>query len=184
MHMDNLVPLASVIIAFAAVVFTTLFMARQTREIAHERNALALLEAIDRICAAPIVEAFQELQGVHERYPTDDDLRSRYPGSADERALYVVGQYIETVACLARRGVLNASLIVDAVGLLIRTHWQTIQPFILHRRRFENNDCIYENFEWLARYSEWWKDVPRPRNDPNYDPQQFAPGRRVRAPLT
>jgi hypothetical protein len=40
-------------------------------------------------------------------------------------------------------------------------------------RRVRNNEFLFENFEWLALYSAWWKDIPRPPNDPNYDPEQF-----------
>jgi hypothetical protein len=50
---ESIVPIASTMIAFATVVFTTLWMSRQTREIAHERNALALIEAIDGL-SSPI----------------------------------------------------------------------------------------------------------------------------------
>ena len=169
---DVFLPLASTIIAIMAVIFTTVMMARQTRQIEHERNALALIEAIDRLSSPEVVQAFEVLPGVNERYPTDADIREKFPKSADERSLFVVGQFIETVACLARREVLDASLIVDAVGLLVRTRWATIAPFIERQRRLSGNPYIYENFEWLAKYSAWWKDVPRPKAT-NYDPAQF-----------
>jgi len=169
----NMLPIVSTLIAFATVVFTTLWMARQTREIAHERNALALIEAIGGFSSPTVVQAFEDLRGVEKRYPTEADFRARYFGSADERALFVVGQFVETIACLARREVLDVTLIVDAVGLLLRTRWESIRPFIELYRRAENNPYIYENFEWLARYSSWWKDVPRPKH-PNYDPAQFG----------
>lgn len=169
---ETIVPVASIAIAFATVVVTALLMHRQAREMAHERNALAILEAIDRLSSPDLVQAFEELNGVNERYPTDADYFVRYLGSPDYRANLVVGQYMETVACLARREVLDASLIVDAVGYLIRGRWAALAPFIMRRRRLENNEYIYENFEWLARYSQWWKDVPRP-NHPNYSPTQF-----------
>ena len=171
--LDNIVPIVSTVIAFSTVVFTTLWMARQTREIAHERNALALIEAIDGISAPTVVQAFEDLRGVEKRYPSEADFRSRFIGSEDERSLFVVGQFIETVACLARREVLDVTLIVDAVGLLIRNRWETIRPFIERYRSAEGNPYIYENFEWLARYSAWWKDVPRPSH-PNYSPTQFV----------
>jgi hypothetical protein len=166
-------PIASTVIAFAAVIFTTLLMARQTREIAHERNALALIEAIDGLSSPTVVQAFEDLRGVEKRYPTEADFRERFFGSQDERALFVVGQFIETVACLARREVLDVTLIVDAVGLLLRNRWETIRPFIERYRAAEGNPYVYENFEWLARYSAWWKDVPRPSH-PNYSPTQFV----------
>jgi hypothetical protein len=75
---------------------------------------------------------------------------------------------------LARRGVLDASLIVDAVGFMLRFRWNTILPFVERLRRVRKNDYLFENFEWLAMYSVWWKDTPRPARDPNYDPAQFA----------
>jgi hypothetical protein len=171
--LDVLIPLISTLVALAAVVFTTLMMAHQARQMEHERNALALIEAIDRISSPEVVTAFEVLRGVNERYPTEADMREKFPGSADERSLFVVGQFIETVACLARRDVLDVSLIVDAVGLLIRTRWAMIQPFIERQRRLAGNPYIYENFDWLAKYSSWWKDEPRPKQ-PNYDPAQFT----------
>lgn len=172
MTFETLIPIVSLLVAFATVIVTAVLMHRQAREMAHERNAIAILEAIDRLTSPELVAAFDELAGVNERYPTDRELTDRFPGSADARANWVVGQLMETIACLARREVLDASLIVDAVGYMIRSRWKTMEPFVMRRRRVENNEYIYENFEWLARYSDWWKDVPRP-NVPNYSPNQF-----------
>ena len=172
MTFGTLIPIVSLLVAFATVIVTAVLMHRQAREMAHERNAIAILEAIDRLTSPELVGAFDALTGVNERYPTDRELADRFPGSADARANWVVGQLMETIACLARREVLDASLIVDAVGYMIRSRWKTMEPFVVRRRRVENNEYIYENFEWLARYSDWWKDVPRP-NVPNYSPDQF-----------
>ena len=169
---DTIVPIVSLLVAFATVVVTAVLMQRQAREMAHERNALAILDAIDRLTSPELVAAFDELSTVNERYVDDDDFRTRYPVSADARANFVVGQLMETVACLARREVLDASLIVDAVGHMIRTRWKSMEPFVMRRRRLEDNEYIYENFEWLAKYSAWWKDIPRPPH-PNYSPDQF-----------
>ena len=172
MAFETVVPIVSLLVAFATVIVTAVLMHRQAREMAHERNAIAILEAIDRLTSPELVAAFDELAGVNERYTTDRELAERFPGSADSRANWVVGQLMETIACLARREVLDASLIVDAVGYMIRSRWKAMEPFVTRRRRVENNEYIYENFEWLARYSNWWKDEPRP-NLPNYSPNQF-----------
>lgn len=169
---DTIVPIVSLLVAFATVVVTAVLMQRQAREMAHERNALALLEAIDRLTSPELIAAFDELATANDRYADDADFQARYPGSPDARANVVVGQMMETVACLARREVLDASLIVDAVGHMVRTRWKAIEPFVTRRRRVENNEYIYENFEWLAKYSTWWKDIPRPPH-PNYSPTQF-----------
>ena len=67
---------------------------------------------------------------------------------------------------------IDASLIVDAVGLMLRTRWKIIREFVRHLRRYYGNEFMFENFEWLARYSEWWKDTPRERH-PNYDPSRW-----------
>ena len=75
---------------------------------------------------------------------------------------------------VARRRVLDASLLVDAVGFMLRSRWNTVRPFVERLRRVRGNEYLFENFEWLAIYSSWWKDVPRPRGDRNYDPAQFA----------
>lgn len=170
---ETIVPIVSLIVAFATVIVTAVLMQRQAREMAHERNALALLDAIDRLTSPELLAAFDLLESANERYPSDDDLANRYPGSPDSKANIVVGQMMETVACLARREVLDASLIVDAVGYMIRSRWKSLEPFVARRRRMENNEFLYENFEWLAKYSAWWKDTPRP-NLPNYSPTQFT----------
>ncbi len=86
----------------------------------------------------------------------------------------LVAQYVETIACLARRRVLDASLLVDAVGFMLRSRWNTILPFVERLRRVRDNEYLFENFEWLATYSTWWKDTPSPPRDSNYDPQQFG----------
>jgi len=171
---ETIVPIVSIVIAFITVIVTALLMARQAREIAHERNAIAILESIDRLTRPELVKAFEQLSTADERYATDEDLLTKYVGSADDRANYVVGQLMETVACLARREVLDASLLVDAAGYMIRRRWAQIESFVMRRRRVEKNDYIYENFEWLAKYSTWWKDVDRP-NVPNYSADQFQP---------
>jgi len=165
---------ASVAVALLALVFTTFLLARQVRQMEHERNALAILEAIERLTDPRVVEIFDRLRDVNERYPTDEDILRRYRGSPDDRDFQAVAQFVETVACLARRRVLDPSLLADAVGLPLRGRWDTIRAFIERRRKLENNDYILENFEWLAMYSAWWKDTPRPKRDRNYDPRQFA----------
>jgi hypothetical protein len=70
--------------------------------------------------------------------------------------------------------VLDASLLVDAVGFMLRARWNTILPFVRRLRRARGNAYLFENFEWLATYSTWWKDTPRPPREPNYDPKQFG----------
>ncbi|MBV8246054.1 MAG: DUF4760 domain-containing protein [Candidatus Eremiobacteraeota bacterium] len=172
MSIEQWIALSSVIIAFITVLFTTFMLSRQIKQMEHERNALAILEAIDRLADPEVVAVFENLEGVDARYASDDEILARYPTSADAHALAIVGQYVETVACLARRGVLDPSLIVDAVGLMLRTRWKTVAPFIMRLRRCYDNEFMFENFEWLAKYSAWWKDVPRP-NEPNYSPTQF-----------
>jgi hypothetical protein len=171
---EELAPLGSVLIAIATVVLTTLMLSRQIRQMEHERNALALLQAIDRLTSGPIVHVFTTLRDVEKRYSTDDAIRERFEGSDDEEALGVVGQYVETVACLARRDVLDASLIVDAVGYMLRARWSAIREFVYHLRAYYKNEYLFENFEWLARYSAWWKDTPRPPRAHNYLEDQFA----------
>jgi len=171
--LEQIVPIASLVIAFATVVFTTYMLSRQVRQMEHERNALAILEAIDRLTSTEVVHVFTQLRGVAARYPTDKDIAEKFFGSDDERALSMVGQFVETIACLARREVLDVTLICDAVGFMLRDRWATIKEFVLHWRRYNQNEYLFENFEWLANYSAWWRDIPRPKV-PNYDPNQFA----------
>jgi len=172
---DHIAPIASLVISFATVLFSTLMLSRQVRQMEHERNALAILRAIERLTSPTIVHVFIQLRDVAARYPNDEALRDRFLGSADEEALEIVGQYVETIATLARREVLDASLLVDAVGLMLRTRWTAIRDFVYHLRRFQGNPYMFENFEWLARYSAWWKEVPRPTGTENYQNSQFVP---------
>jgi hypothetical protein len=171
---EQLFSAASVGISLCALAFSTFFLARQNRHLEHERNAVAILEAIGQLTDPMIVKAFSQLENIGERYPDDQSVRDRFEDSADDEALTIVAQYVETVSCLARRGVLDASLIVDAVGFMLRFRWNTILPFVQRLRRVRNNDYLFENFEWLAMYSVWWKDTPRPPGEKNYDPKQFA----------
>lgn len=174
MNGDAVFGLASIVVSVGALAVSTFMLARQNRHLEHERNALALLEAINRLTDAGAMAAFEGLEGVHQRYPTDEDILTRYDDSDDDRALLLVAQYFETVATLARRGVLDASLLVDAIGYMIRVRWDTIREFIYHLRKVRGNDYIFENFEWLAMYSAWWRELDRPPGDPNYDEKQFA----------
>jgi hypothetical protein len=165
---------ASVVVALLALGLSTTLLTRQNKHLEHERNAIAILDAIGQLSDPAIIDAFAQLEGIAERYPDDATVRRDFEGSADDHALLLVAQYVETVACLARRRVIDASLIVDAVGFMLRSRWSTIVPFVERLRRVRGNEFIFENFEWLAMYSVWWKDTPRPRNDPNFDPKQFC----------
>jgi hypothetical protein len=174
MSAEQLFAGASVLISVIALALTTLLLTRQNKQLEHERNALAILDAIARLTDSTIVTAFEELRGIADRWPDDETLRRGFDGSPDDHALVLVAQYVETIACLARRGVLDASLLVDAVGFMLRSRWNTIRGFVEHLRRVRGNAYLFENFEWLAMYSTWWKDTERPAGDPNYDPKQFG----------
>ncbi|MBV8636760.1 MAG: hypothetical protein JO322_01620 [Candidatus Eremiobacteraeota bacterium] len=172
--MEQMWPALSVAVAVLALVCTTVLLARQVRQMEHERNALAILEAINRLTDVNITETFHRLAGVSDRYPTDEDVARRFPESTDEDDIRMIGSYIETIAVLARRGALDPSLLVDAVGLSLRERWEVIRPVIERLRRVRGNPFILENFEWLALYSAWWKDVPRSPRERNYRPTQFC----------
>jgi hypothetical protein len=165
---------ASIVVSLIALAISAVLLTRQNKQLEHERNALAILDAIARLTGPAIVAAFAQLEGIGERFADDESVRRNFVGSADDRALVLVAQYVETVACLARRRVLDASLLVDAVGFMLRSRWNTIRPFVERWRRVRCNEFLFENFEWLAMYSSWWKDTPRPPHDLNYDPKQFA----------
>jgi hypothetical protein len=165
---------ASVVVSLLALGLSTFLLTRQNKQLEHERNALAILDAIARLTDAKIVEAFAQLEGIGERYSDDETVRRDFGGSSDDQALILVAQYVETVACLTRRRVLDASLLVDAVGFMLRLRWETIRLFVERLRRVRGNPFLFENFEWLVTYSTWWRDTPRPANDPNYDPRQFG----------
>jgi len=171
---EQLFAAASVVVSVAAIGLSAVLLTRQNKQLEHERNALAILDAIGRLTDPAIVSAFAQLEGTAHRYPDDESVRRNFDGSPDDRALILVAQYVETVACLARRRVLDASLLVDAVGFMLRSRWQSIRPFVERLRRVRENEFLFENFEWLAMYSTWWKDTPRPRNDRHYDPKQFG----------
>lgn len=173
MSAEIVLSFASVIVAVLALIFTTLLLARQVRHMEHERNALAMMQAIERLSDPTVVEAFARLHGIEKRYPDDESISQRFAGSQDERDIYAVASFMETMAVLTRRGALDPSLIVDAYGFGIRRHWIALSPFVERFRRVENNPDIFNNFEWLAKYSAWWKEIPRPANERNYDPRQF-----------
>lgn len=173
MNADQILSGASVIVSVSALAFSSLLLTRQNKQLEHERNAVAILEAIGRLTDPSIVGAFAQLEGIAARYPDDETVRNDFEGSSDDQALVLVAQYVETIACLARRRVLDASLLVDAVGFMLRSRWATIRPFVERLRRVRDNAFLFENFEWLAMYSTWWKDTPRPAGDRNYDTGQF-----------
>ena len=166
--------LVSIVVSLIALGLSSLLLTRQNKQLEHERNALAILDAIARLTDPAIVNAFAQLEGIGNRYPDDESVLQNFVGSSDDRALVLVAQYVETVACLARRRVLDASLLVDAVGFMLRSRWSSVLPFVQRWRRVRNNEYLFENFEWIATYSTWWKETPRPPRDLNYNPRQFA----------
>ena len=171
---EQILSAVSVLIAALALGVSTILLARQNRHLEHERNAMAILEAISRLTDPVAIEAFDTLKGVEERYSTREAILERFDDSPEDKAMLLVTQYFETVATLARRRVLDASLVVDCVGHMIRVRWDTIREFVMLLRSVRGNDYIFENFEWLATYSAWWRSTPRPPGEKNYDPQQFA----------
>lgn len=173
MSAEQLFSGASVVIAALALGITSILLVRQNKQLEHERNALALLEAISRLTDPIVIAAFDGLQGVEARYESDEAVLARFDDSPDDRALLLVAQYFETVATLARRQVLDASLLADSVGHMLRVRWDTIRPFVLRLRRIRGTDTVFENFEWIAMYSLLWTKTPRSSRDPNYDPRQF-----------
>lgn len=174
MSAEQVFAASSVVVSLAALALSTVLLTRQNRHLENERNAVALLGAIAQLTDPAIITAFAQLEGIGERYDSDEAVAERFEGSSDDQALLLVAQYVETVACLARRRVLDASLIVDAVGFMLRARWHTILPFVERLRRVRRNEYLFENFEWLAMYSVWWKNEPRPSGDRNYDPKQFG----------
>lgn len=174
MSTEQIFASASIAVSLIALGISAILLTRQNKQLEHERNALAILDSIARLTDPAIVAAFAQLDDIVARYADDETVRREFDGSPDDRALVLVAQYVETVACLARRRVLDATLLVDAVGFMLRSRWKTIRPFVERLRRVRNNEYLFENFEWLAMYSAWWKNTPRPPNDANYDPKQFA----------
>ena len=173
MNLELTLSALSVVIAALALGFTSFLLVRQNKMMEHERNALAMLEALSQLTDPVLIKAFEDLEGIDRRYPDDDAVLNAFEDSDDDRALLLVAQYVETVACLARRGVLDASLLAEAVGFSLRARWDTIRRFVERRRRVRDNPHVLENFEWLATYSIWWRKQPLPRTR-NYDPNQFA----------
>ena len=174
MSADQVLAAASIGIAIVAMASSSILLVRQNQQLEHERNAMAILDAISRLTDPAAMVAFESLEGIDARYPDDEAILTRFDDSEDDRNLLLVAQYFETVACLARRKVLDASLIADAVGFMLRTRWETIRPFVLRLRRLRGNETIFEHFEWIARYSAWWRTSAPPLKNPNYDPGQFA----------
>ncbi len=173
MNIEIMLSSASVIVAVVALVLTSALLSRQVRQMEHERNALAVMQAIERLTSDEVVDTFQRLRGIDERYPTHRLLLEQFSGSRDEHDIYIAAALMETIAALTRRGVLDPSLIVDSYGFGIRMHWLTIRDFTLRYRKALNNPDVFNNLEWLATYSAWWKDIPRPANEANYNPRQF-----------
>jgi hypothetical protein len=173
MSTELLLSALSVLVAVLALGATTTLLVRQNKQMEHERNAVAILEAISRLTDPLVIEAFDRLEGVDTRYETDEAILARFDDSGDDRALLLVAQYFATVATLARREVLDATLVVDAVGHMLRVRWDTIRLFILRLRRVRDEDSIFENFEWIAMYSLVWNKSARSGAGQNYDPRQF-----------
>lgn len=171
---EVLLSLGSFLVALLALVFTTLLLWRQVRQMEHERNALAMLEAIERLTDRHAVETLLRLEGINDRYDSDEAVLERFRGSQDERDVWALASFMETIAVLTRRNVLDASLLVDSIGYMLRRNWVSVSPFVERLRRVYGNPDILNNFEWLAKYSAWWKDVPRRTGEKNYAPEQFA----------
>ena len=142
----------SVVIAALALGFSSVLLLRQNRQLEHERNAMAMLEAARQLNDPVLVRAFEDLEGIERRFPDDEAVARSFDDSSDDRALLLVGQYVETIACLARRGALDPSLLVDAVGFSLRARWTIVRTFVERLRRVRRNPNVLENFEWLVMY--------------------------------
>ena len=111
---------SSVAVSLIALGLSTVLLTRQNKQIEHERNALAILDAIARLTDPAIVARSRSSKIIGARYPDDEPRAPRFRRLARRSRAVLVAQYVETVACLARRRVLDASLLVDAVGFMLR----------------------------------------------------------------
>ncbi|HEX8806765.1 MAG TPA: hypothetical protein VF741_07435, partial [Candidatus Aquilonibacter sp.] len=81
MSLELAVSVISTTVAIFALIFTTLLLARQVRQMEHERNAMAIMTAIERLSEPEIVSVFRRLRDVDARYPSDADIADRYRDS-------------------------------------------------------------------------------------------------------
>ena len=75
MNAEQTFAAASVIVSLIALGLSSSLLTRQNKQLEHERNALAILDAIGRLTDSTIGLAFAQLEGIADRFPDDDSVR-------------------------------------------------------------------------------------------------------------
>ncbi len=76
MSAEQVFAACSVAVSLIALGLSSVLLTRQNKQMEHERNALAILDAIARLTDPAIVNAFAQLEGIGARYPDDETVRS------------------------------------------------------------------------------------------------------------
>lgn len=155
-----------VILVTAGAAFVQLRHMRNANQIVAFIHIRDLLESAEfRTAQAFIYHEFpKRLADPHER------KRALIAPPIDEyAALAKVGNVMEGLGLLVKRGMVDADLVCDYWAILVVRNWRTMAPSLFRARRDLETDALWENFEYLAVICEEYR---------NRHPISFPPGTR------
>jgi len=79
------------------------------------------------------------------------------PTDPDYLAVMTVGNLLESIGTLVKRGMIEADITCDYWAYLITTVWQRTAPVTFAARKQTGTDALWENFEYLATVAEDYK---------------------------
>jgi len=78
---------------------------------------------------------------------------------AMRRAARVVGSNLENIGNMIRNGLTEKGLFIEQFGNVVSEAWNLLEPYARVRRQLEENDAVWEDFEYLTMLSREWMET-------------------------
>lgn len=107
-------------------------------------NAKEVQEAITQVCSIEF-----------ENY---DDYLEKYAAKSEHMMLKIIGNYFEGIGILVYRRLVNADIVYDFWGDIIKSLWEKVEPLVGDMRKDSGDPTVFKFWEYL--YHEMNKGKP------------------------
>ncbi len=104
-------------------------------------NAREVQEAVSQVCSI--------------KYKNYEDYLERYSEKPEHMMLKILGNYFEGIGILVYRKLVEADIVYDLWGDIIRSSWEKIQPLVVDMRKDMGDPNMFRFWEYL--YTEMKK---------------------------
>lgn len=99
-------------------------------------NAREVQEAITQVCAL--------------EYENYGDYLAKYSGKPEDTTLKILGNYFEGVGILVYRRLVEADIVYDFWGDIVRSSWNEVRPLIVEMRKDSGDLDMFRYWEYLS----------------------------------